>query len=383
MVTTLLVAAGLLLRSYRYLEGLSPGFDPANVLTVQLSLDDARYVDAATVTTLFTESLEGIRSIPGVTSAAVALSLPYEQPLNDGFRLTGSDEFQTTNVVYVTPEFFSTLGIPLRRGRVIEARDVEGAPVAVVANEAFVDTYLGDLSGVGTTLDTAAGRGGTIVGVVGNVQQPSGWGGSGQPVWETPTLYVSAAQLRSSYLSVIHVWFSPSWIVRAPLDVAPQVRAALRGAAPDLAVARAVPLQEIVDDAFAWERLQAAFLLAVGAFTVLLAVVGLYGIVAHEVQERRAEMGLRLSLGASPRGAVLAISARGVALTLYGLAVGTVLGVATARSLLTGLLHGVGPLDATTLIVVLASLLLVSIAASLLPATRVARIDPAEVLRAG
>jgi ABC-type antimicrobial peptide transport system permease subunit len=182
---------------------------------------------------------------------------------------------------------------------------------------------------------------------------------------------------------MVHVWFSPNWIIRTTADVAAEVREALRAVAPDLAVTRVVPMQEIVDDAFAWERLQATFLLAVGAFTLLLALVGLYGIVAHEVQERRGELGLRLSLGASPRGAVWATSARGIALTLYGLGVGAVLGVFAARMLLAELLHGVSPLDATTLFIVLGSLLLVSVAASLVPAARVARIDPAEVLRAG
>jgi predicted lysophospholipase L1 biosynthesis ABC-type transport system permease subunit len=304
--------------------------------------------------------------------------------LNDAFRLAGTEAVQGTDVVYVTPGFFDALGMPLRRGRVIDDRDRAGAPTAVVANEAFVDRYLRGGRDLGTSLDLLfAERSVTIVGVVGNVQQPSGLGGTHQPVSESPTLYVSAAQLGAAFLGMVHVWFSPNWIVRASSDVAPQVREALRNVAPDLAVTRVTPLQEIVDDAFAWERLQATFLLAVGAFTLLLAVVGLYGIIAHEVQERRGELGLRLSLGASPRGAVWSISARGMALTLYGLAVGAVLGVTAARTLLTDLLYGVAPLDATTLVVVMASLLLVSAAASFVPAARVARIDPAEILRAG
>jgi hypothetical protein len=361
---------------------LSPGFDPADVLTVQLSLDDARYSDATTVATLFEQSLEAIEAIPGVTSAAVALSLPYEQPLNDGFRLAGSQEYRVTNVVYVTPDFFGTLGIPLLRGRVIEEGDRAGAPVVSVANEAFVDTYLGGRSDIGTTVDVAFfGSAATIVGVVGNVQQPSGWGGAGQPVWESPTLYISSAQLGSAYPPMIHGWFAPSFVIRASSDIAPQVREVLRTAAPDLLIARVMPLQEIVNDAFAWERLQALFLLAVGAFTLLLAVVGLYGIIAHEVQERRGELGLRLSLGASPRGAVWAISARGIALTIYGIVVGAALSVVVARALMLELLHGVGPFDATTHLAVVVSLVVVAVAGSLLPAARVARIDPAEVLR--
>jgi ABC-type antimicrobial peptide transport system permease subunit len=180
---------------------------------------------------------------------------------------------------------------------------------------------------------------------------------------------------------MIHGWFAPSFVIRASSDIAPQVREVLRTAAPDLLIARVMPLQEIVNDAFAWERLQALFLLAVGAFTLLLAVVGLYGIIAHEVQERRGELGLRLSLGASPRGAVWAISARGIALTIYGIVVGAALSVVVARALMLELLHGVGPFDATTHLAVVVSLVVVAVAGSLLPAARVARIDPAEVLR--
>ena len=382
MVTALLIGAGLLVRSYRYLDGLEPGFDPNDVFAVTVSLDDARYTEADNVRRLFDESLDAVSTIPGVTSAAVALSLPYEQPLNEGFRVPGSDQWSTTNVVYVTPAFFSTLSIPLLRGRVIDERDRADAPTALVANQAFVDSYLDGRWEPGTAI-SLGGSPATIVGVTGNVQQPSGWGGAGQPVWETPTIYTAAAQVGSDTFELVHVWFTPSWIIRGSIDVATQVRAALQTVDRDLAVARVTPMTEIIDDAFAWERFMAGFLFAVGAFTLVLALVGLYGLVAHEVQERRAELGLRLSLGASPGRAVWATSVSGIALTIYGVVLGAMLGIAMARTLLAALLHGVGPLDATTLGVVIASTLIASSAASLVPAARVARIDPSEVLRAG
>jgi predicted permease len=382
MVAALLIGAGLLVRSYRYLGGLEPGFDPEDVFAVTLSLDDARYADAENVRRLFEESLDAIETIPGVTSAAVALSLPYEQPLNEGFRVQGSDQYSTTNVVYVTPAFFSTLSIPLLRGRTFDERDRADAPAASVANQAFIDTYLAGNWDPGTSI-SLGGAPVPIVGVVGNVQQPSGWGGDGQPVWETPTIYTAAAQVGSRTFEMVHVWFTPSWIVKGSAGLSTQVRAALRAVDPDLAVARVTPIADLIDDALAWERFAAGFLVAVGAFTLLLAIVGLYGIVGYEVRERRNELGLRMSLGASTGRAVWATSARGIVLAVYGLGLGGVLGVASARTLLAGFLHGVGPFDPTTLVVVFSSLLIVAIAASLVPAARVARIDPAEVLRAG
>jgi predicted permease len=382
MVTTLLIGAGLLVRTYHYLNGLDPGFAPEELFAVTVSLDDARYADAESVRRLFDESLESMRAIPGVEAAAVALSLPYQQPLNEGFRLAGADQYQTTNVVYVTPEFFSTLGIPLLRGRVIDERDRADAAMALVGNQAFVDTYLGGRGDGGATIELGGGEGRPIVGVVGNVQQASGWGGSRQPVWETPTLYVSPGQIASGALALFHTWFEPSWIVRGSLDLAPRITEALGGVAPDLAVARVTPLEEIVADAFAWERLQAALLVAVAAFTMLLALVGLYGIVAHEAQERRGEIGLRLALGASPGRSVLSAAAKGVVPTLQGLVLGIVAGLFLARVLLAPFIFGLSPQDPTTVAGVVAILLVVASAASLLPAMRTARIDPAEVLKA-
>ena len=382
MVTIILIGAGLLLRSYRYLAGLDPGFQPESAFAVTVSLDDARYAEAESVRRLFDETLAGIDAIPGVASSAVALSLPYQQPLNEGFRLPGTEEYRTTNVVYVTPGFFTTLGIPLLRGRSIDERDHADAPMAVVANQAFVDTYLGGGGGVGASIELGGGPGVPIVGVVGNVQQSSGWGGTGQPVWETPTLYASAAQFDSGFLRMVHVWFRPSWIVRGSTELAPQVREAIARVDPDLAVAGVTPLHEVVRDAFGWERLQAMFLLAVAAFTVLLAVVGLYGIVAHEAQERRGEIGLRLALGSSPARSVLSAAAKGVGPTVMGIALGVAGGLALARVLLAPFIFGLSPQDPATIAGVVAMLLVVASVASLLPAMRTARVDPAEVLKA-
>ncbi|MGW8264918.1 MAG: ADOP family duplicated permease [Longimicrobiales bacterium] len=389
MVTTLLFAAGLLVRSYGHLEGLDPGFDPEGVLTVQFSLDDARYATNAEVGRLFQETVRGIRRIPGVASAAVTLTLPYERPLNLPFRLPGDDPRTTrvTNAVYVTPGFFEAMGIPRLQGRSIEDGDRDGAPIVAVANQAFVEEHLPDRPPLGTPVEIGfgGGEGVEIVGVVGNVQQNASWGGTAQPVWETPTLYLPAAQAGSGFFRMIHVWFSPSWIIRgsAPeAELAAQVTEVFREVDPDLPVARFATLRAVMRGAFARQRFEAAFLTVVAAFALLLATIGLYGIVAHEVLERRSEMGLRMALGATPLSAIWSAGTRGIVLSSLGLTLGTVLALGVAR-VMEHMIWGVTPWDPLALAGLLGILALFTLLASFVPAARVGRMDPATILREG
>ena len=229
------------------------------------------------------------------------------------------------------------------------------------------------------------GEGGemTIVGVVGNVQQSAGWGGDGQPVWETPTVYMAAAQGASGFYRGIHIWFAPSWVVRLEqpgADRTAAVTQAVLRAAPEMPTARVASLDEIMADAFASQRFEAAFLLTVAAFSLLLAGVGLYGIVAHEVLERRAEMGLRMALGARPSQAVWSAGSGGLRLTLTGLLVGAGLSYAIA-GVMRNLVFGVTPYDPVVAGVLFGLMTLLALTASFVPAGRVGRLDPARVLR--
>jgi predicted permease len=387
MVTVLLFAAGLLVRSYGHLQGLDPGFDPEGLLAVQYSLDDARYWDEGSVTHLFDETLAGIEAIPGVSSAAVALTLPYERPLNLSFRLPGedADTYHMINAVYVTPAFFETMGIPLRRGRTFDEGDREGTPIVAVANEALVARDFPGATALGAGLTMGFGRGGEVrvVGVVGNVQQVAGWGDDAQPVWETPTLYLPAAQASAGFFRGIHVWFAPSWIVRGDgADLAAQVTRVFREIDPDLPVARVSSLRDVMEEAFVMPRFVAAFLVVVAVFALLLAGVGLYGMVAHEVLQRRTEMGLRMALGATPATAVWTAASGGLRLTVGGLLVGGVLSVAAAR-ILVHMIWGVRPWDPVTLAAIVVALAALAAVASFVPAVRVGRFDPARILREG
>ena len=382
----LLVGAGLLIRTFAHLRGLNPGFDAHNVITAELSLQDARYATSQSVNWLFEQSLARIRELPGVESAAVALSLPYERALNTGFqRLDGrhvDTESQVTNLFYVTPEYFRVLRIPLLRGRVFTAADSSTAAPAAVVSEAFVKMYMPGDDALGRHLDLGGDRR-EIVGVVGDVQQKSGWGENFGPLAAMPDVYIPAAQTDGKSLQMVHVWFSPSWIVRssgAAEGTIAGMQRALGAVDPRLPFAGFHSMDDVRYRALAEERFQAVLLGALAGLALLLAAVGIYGLIANSVAERTRELGIRLALGATVAQAMRSVALPGVALALAGVIVGSVL-AGFASQLLRHLVWGVRPGDPLTFVAVGLGLLGVAAAASFLPALRVTRLNPAETLR--
>ncbi len=386
LVTALLFGAGLLVRSYGYLDRLDPGFDAQGVLTMQLSMDDARYSSSAEVNRFIDETLTGIQRLPGVASAAVALTLPYERPLNMPFKIVGVDDpegmYRITNLVYVTPDFFETLGVPLLRGRNLEPADGPNAPRVVVANQAFAAANLADGPAIGSRL-TFGGEEFELVGIAGNIQQAAGGWGSSEPIWKSPTLYIPATQAGDGFFQGIHIWFSPSWLVKTtgnPAGLAAAITNTIHDVNPDMPVARVTLLSEVMAQALARPRFEALFLVIVAAFALLLAVVGLYGVVANEVVERTSEMGLRMALGATPGKAVWTVGLPGLRLTAMGLITGGALTALTAPWI-AHVIWGVAPYDPLTMGFVSVCLLVLAIAASFVPATRIARLEPSTILR--
>ncbi len=386
-VTVLLFCAVLLARSYGHLAQLEPGFDPEGLLTVQLSLDDARYADADAVNRLFEQTLDDLRGVPEITGAAVALSLPYERPLNMPFSLEGDEPGQQprlANLVYVTPEFFETLRIPLLEGRGVEERDRTDTAPIVVANQALIDAHFEGVATLGSRIQLGGnGEMLELVGAVGNVQQGGGGWGSNQPVWAAPTLYAPVTQWSSPVLQQVHVWFSPSWILRVASpspQLAGTIAQVFESHDSELPLARTASLVEVMAEAFSRTRFQAAFLLVVAAFALLLAGVGLYGIVAQEVLQRRREMGIRMALGVSPGRAVVSTGLAGVRLAAWGLLVGSIAAAAAGR-VLASLLWGVSPTDPVTILALIGTIGGLALIASFVPAVRMGRLDPATVLR--
>src|SRR5260370_26809522 len=210
----LLVGGGLRVRTLAWLNGLNPGLGPRNVIAAEASLQDARYHSAANLNLLYTRTLERIRRIPGVDSAAVALTLPYERPLNNGFRMVEGDDHDPHmgEFVYSTPAYFETMRIPIVAGRPLRDSDTAQSARVVVVSESFARKFF-HADALGRHLKSGK-EVSEIVGVCGDVQQHSGLSGKDGPLSVEPTIYLPATQLSDGFVTLIHTWFSPKWVVR-------------------------------------------------------------------------------------------------------------------------------------------------------------------------
>jgi predicted permease len=385
----LLVSAGLLIRTFVHLRTLDPGFDESNLLTASVSLQDARYKEPQAVSQLFDETIADLRAVPGVHGAAVALGMPYTRLLNDGFKrmdgphVDGPHEGQITNEMYVTPGFFETLAVPLRAGRTIEARDTARSQPVAVVNEAFIARYYkDDPQVIGRHVGPGASR--EIVGIVGNTQQgDAGWGNFG-PISPLPTIYIPVAQTSSDFLTLVHTWFRPSWVVRSSLpeaSVVSELRNAIGSVDPRLPIASVRTIDDLRGEKLSSQRFMMWLVAGLGLIALVLAAVGLHGLIASSVNERTRELGIRLALGATARQAITAVVIPGLVLSAIGVAIGAAAAFVTAR-LLQSFVWGVTPTDPATFTTVIVVLMSVALVASLVPALRVLRLDPATTLRA-
>ena len=385
LAVVLLVGAGLLVRTLAHLYQLRPGFDAENVITASFSLQDARYATAQKVNQLFDSGLARMRALPGVESAAVGLSLPYQTGLNDGFRRVdgpqASNEDLITDVNYVTPDYFRALRIPMLHGRDFRPGDgPKSAPVAIV-NHAFARKYLSKQEALGSHLSMGSTKV-EIVGLVGDVQETANWGNFG-PLGTVPMIYIPASQTVDGYLKVVHVWLSPNWVVRfsGPAENVTRAMQEVESSVdPLLPIASFRTLNDLRSRSLGEQRFQASLLATLSGLALVLAVVGLYGLMSQSVVERTRELGIRLALGASVGRAVRDAAIPGVLLALAGVAAGCVFAGLSAR-VLQHLLWGVRTTDPVTFLSVALGLVLVAVFASLVPALRITRLNPADALR--
>ena len=376
----LLVSAGLMLRTLSYLDRLSPGFDTRNVISAEVSLQDARYKTSAAVNRLYTASLERIRHIPGVQSAAVALTLPYERPLNDGFRILDGDDrsMHGSEAVYVTPGYFQTMRIPVLRGREFLDSDTPASAPVVVVSASFAAKFFHGKEAVGHHLSS-----GEIVGVVGDVQQHTGLYPNHGPISVEPTLYIPASQISDKYVQLVHTWFSPKWVIRAsgPIgSLTAQIQRAVAGVDSQLPIASFQTIDDLQAHITSSQRYRAALFSIFAGLALLLAAVGIYGSISQSITERTHELGVRMALGASAQQTIASVMKPGILLALLGAAAGYLLSLATVR-FLEHLLWGVRPTDPLAFAAAAATLLLAAALASLAPALRILRLDPAQTLR--
>jgi putative ABC transport system permease protein len=366
----LLIGAGLLGRSFTNLMTLKPGFEPAQVLVAQVRLPETRYKSSARKLTFAQVAIERARALPGVSAVAVSTGAPLAVGAIGSVRIPDRPEQPDApwaSFTAVTPEFFRTLGIPLRRGRLFVAGDGGGA-LPVIVNDAFVKTFFPDELPLGQHVAFFGSRVGTIIGVVGDTREMSL---SAEP---PPVIYEPLAGDAQDYLKII---------VRTagdPSTSAASLRAALRTLDPDLPIDALQSMPEMMAESVTTERFYAVLVAVFAALALLMAAAGLYALMGYTVVRRTRELGVRIALGAEYRQVLTLVVGRGALLALAGIILGLG-GALAATRVLKHMLFQIAPTDAATFVGVSIGLASVAVLASYLPARRAARIDPMEALR--
>jgi putative ABC transport system permease protein len=382
LALVLLVSAGLLYRSVARLVSVPPGFDPSQVVTMQVVDAGRAFRSDTTRLEFYRQALDAVRRVPGVTTAAFTSQLPLSGDVDGyGFEVqsvpsTAQGAGGNALRYAVTPEYFEAMRIPLRAGRLLDARDRAGAPRAVVINESLARRLFGDRSPIGERLrfGPEMGSGGPwheVVGVVGDVKQYS----LAAPAPDA--FYVASGQW---------VWVDDvqSLVVRAsgdPAALVPAIKRAVWSVNGDQPIERIATMDSFIAASAGQRRFA---LLAIEGFAIaalVLAAVGLYGVISGSVTERIREIGIRAALGATPREIVGAVVGRGIALTLAGSGLGLV-GAFAASRLLESMLFGVSRMDPVTYGSVIALLAAVAVLGAWVPARRAAGVDPTIALRA-
>jgi predicted permease len=371
----LLVGAGLMIRTLGNLRGLDLGFRPDHLLTLRTALPPAKYRNPADRLAFYDRVIAGTRAIPGVESAAYVSTLPFLSGGNTtGYRIEGRPPSLTDDALYRvgTGDYLKTIGAELLEGRLLDERDGGDAPLVAVVNESFARLHWPNESAVGRRVGFSLPDGPwrTIVGVVRDVRE------RGYLPELKPGGYVP-------YQQVLTSWFPESLVVRTtgdPLAIAPAVRRVVAAIDPEQPISAVRSMEEIVDLNVIDRTGQARLLGAFAGLALLLASVGLYGVLSYAVTQRTREIGVRFALGASAGAIARLVIGRGLALTGVGLTIGLVLAWAATRTM-QALLFGVGASDPATFGGVVGLLMVVAIAACSLPALRAARVDPVRVLR--
>ena len=374
----LLVGAGLLTRSFMALQSVDPGFDPRGVLTLSMTTPPASYPEPAQVSAFYERLIERVEALPGVESAAAASNLPFSGGGTDvGFLIEGQPEpgpGEGNGIWYrqVTPEFLATLRIPILQGRGFTAEDREGAPPVVLFSQAAAERFFPGENPVGRRInpgDPAEDPWWTIVGVAGSAHHANL---SGDPRIE---MYIPHAQVPARGMSLA---------VRTgggdPAALALPIREVVRELDPTIAVREVSALEAMVGSSVALERF---LTLCTGAFALLallLAAIGVYGVISQLVGQRTREMGIRMALGADRRSVLALVLRQGAVLVAAGAALGLVCALAVAQ-LIRGLLFDVAPLDPVSFVLLPVVLAAVALLATYLPARRAAGTDPVTALR--
>ncbi|HVT17361.1 MAG TPA: ABC transporter permease [Thermoanaerobaculia bacterium] len=379
LALVLSISAALLVKSFLRLQRVKAGFNAAGLMSFQITLPEIRYGEPRQQAAFFTQALAGVRAIPGVESSAGVLTPPLSgDDVNLQFSIEGqpppkSDEEQRDGYQAVSTDYFKTMGIPLLKGRVFTAADMNDSARSVILSEAMARRYWPHADPLGkritynkATSPTAKWR--TVVGVVGDVRH------FGLDQAARAEVYVPYPQI---------AWPMMYLVVRSagdPLNLVPQIRAQIARVDPNVPIASVNTFDQLLARSFSRQRFTSFLLGVFAAISLLLAAVGLYAVMAYSVGQRVHEIGIRIVLGAQRGDVVGQVVRQGMWLAAAGVAAG-LLGAFAFTRVLRSLLFEVAPTDSLAFVGIPLVLLLVALLANSLPALRAARIDPVVAMR--
>jgi putative ABC transport system permease protein len=378
LALVLVAGAGLMMRSFRSVLGIDPGFDPHNVLTFSAALPLATYKDQQQHVQFFERALAKIRALPGVEAAAGTFRVPITGFATAIFSVQGkpvpTGQAPIADYRAITVGYFQALGIRLLRGREFTERDSADAPDAVIVNEELArrswpgEDPIGKRLQVGTELT----RWRQVVGVVGNARL------SGLEAKVDPAIYVPFPQ--NSWPNALRNSFIVLRTTTDPQSLIPAIRRELRSVDPTFPITQIRTMDEIVGDSLSQRRFNTALLALFAFVAVALAAVGIYGVMSYTVSQRTREMGIRMALGAKQSDITKLVTSNGARLAALGIAIGVVAAAISSR-LMSSLLFGITATDPMTFVFTALLLAAVTLLASYIPSRRAARTDPIAALR--
>ena len=382
LALVLLVSAGLLLRSVRNLTRVDIGADPSNVVSGIVALPDHKYSDTARVEATFAALLARVRAIPNVTSAALASDVPLTSSWQSGVTFEALPPVEPGreplfNIVVADTGWFTTMRMRVLLGRNVSSTDTRDAPPVVVMSRGLTDRLGGPAAAIGKRLkmgaSTATGPWITVVGVVNDVKD------NGPGFTSRGTLYLPFSQNPSGSMILAARTSGPA------TAVVPALRQALASIDPDVPLAQVQTLEERLASSIAQPRFSMLMLSIFATIALLLAAIGIYGVISYNVAQRTHEIGVRMALGARQVDVVRMVARQVLITTSIGIAIGGVLAFIVAlasRGLMERLLFGVEASDPLTFVAVALALAMVALLAAAFPAWRAARLDPVSALRA-
>jgi len=389
LALVLLVGAALLIRTFAGLQNANSGIDPRNVLTLETSLAGGSYTSTAKVDNLVTQAVRRIEAVPGVEAAATAVVLPIEAGVDLPFNISGKapakgDYNGDAQWRSVSAHYFQVFKIPLLRGRVFSETDSGNSGRVVLINEAMAKRYWKGEDPVGQVVTIGMGLGPQfddpprqVVGVVGTVRE------NGLKTGDVDVMYIPQSQVPEGLTALANSVLPLSWAVRTatgPMTMRIPVERELRAVDGQIPISRERTMEKVIADTVARQNFNMLLLSIFAGVALVLAAIGIYGLMSYSVEQRTQEMGIRMALGANRGNMLRLVLTQGMKLTVSGLVLGLALAYGLTR-LLASLLFGVTASDPVTFGLVAGVLAVVALVAAYVPARRATAIDPAIALR--